>query len=76
MSAIMFGWENGLVIEKRPADEYTVELLGNGYARVDHHRSGIVSLIEPRNGRFRTQQVRMPAALIAEIQRRWGGDVR
>lgn len=53
--------------------DYTVELLPNGYARVDQHRAGWVSLVEPRTGRFRTRPVRLPEGLVAEIQRRWGG---
>ena len=48
-----------------------LELLPNGYVRVDAP-SGLVSLIDPATGR-RHSGYRVPAEVVAEIQRRWGG---
>jgi hypothetical protein len=61
---------HGRIITNRPA-QYRVELLQNGFARVDHHH-GAVDLVEPDTGRVRSGGGNLPAGLIAEIQKRWG----
>ena len=52
-------------------ETYSVELLQNGYASVEHN-SGIVTLVDPRDGSIRSGIGKIPPALIREITHRWG----
>lgn len=71
-----FGYEvdqygAGHIVNHRPA-EYQVELLQNGYARVDHRASGLTELVEPATGRVLGGAGHLPNLLIIEIHERWG----
>ncbi len=50
---------------------YSVEMMQNGWARVQDRRSGETSLIDPDDGWVYTGPP-IPAYLAAEITRRWG----
>lgn len=66
-----FGFEAGRIVSDRPAN-YQVELLRNGYARVEHRASGLVTLIDPSTGGVHSGYS-APPEIVTEIRQRWGG---
>lgn len=51
---------------------FHVEMLFNGWARVDDRRSGLVTLVDPVDGAVRHGSLTVPGDLVAEIVHRWG----
>ncbi len=75
MTSDVFGFENGQIVD-HPA-EWTAERMAHGFTRISRRGAPGHTVIVSRTGviftHFTQASDEIPAELVAEAQRRWGG---